>query len=252
MKVRWNPKQQRFPALTGKLVTQTFRGQIHIQKWPRKRGPSKLAKQRRQVKWFTDANALAKRLWPDQIKLAMIMTKGTGLYPRDLLLRQMSGGIYDIFTGDGVHYRPTSLPREDVMFQGAILQLDANQVLPIQAFTKISWPLPVLDTMGFWDMAQPTRLTIPEGVEVVALSAGWVSVESEALGERIIRLRKNNGGVTRDQRQSSGLENLTTSRGADVCVAGDFYEVDAWSSTAANIFGVPPTFFTIQALQVVL
>ena len=252
MKVRWNPGQQRFPALTGKLVAQTFRGQIHVQKWPRKRGPSKLAKQRRQVKWFSDANALAKRLWPDQIKLAMIMTKGTGLYPRDLLIRQMSGGIYDLFTDDGVHYQPTSMPREAVMFQGAILELDVDQVIPVSTEHKIVWPLPVLDTMGFWSVANPTRLTIPEGVEVVEVIASWVASNPPLDVTTIIRTRKNDGFNS-----NLGADNLAnptgpTTRGPQVVVAGDFFEMIAFTTKALNALGNGRTTLTLNVLQVVL
>ena len=251
MKVRWNPKQQRFPALTGKLVAQTFRGQIHIQKWPRKRGPSKLAKQRRQVKWFTDANALAKRLWPDQIKLAMIMTKGTGLYPRDLLLRQMSGGIYDLFTGDGVHYQPTSMPREAVVFQGAILENTVPQALTAGGMRTLTWQLPVLDTMGFWSVVNPTRLTIPEGVNVVRLSAGWFT--SNVTGEIAFLIVINLNGTTRIARQAGGLNEFVAQvvhRGPFKVVAGDFFEVLVFPRVDRTTVADQATFFTLEALDV--
>ena len=172
MKVRWNPKQQRFPKLVGKIIVDTFRGTIRVRKWPRKRGPSKLAKQQNQVKWFTDANALAKRAWHEQIKLAMIMTKGTGLYPRDLLLRQMSGGIFDIHMEDGRHYLPRTFFRETKMFQGVILELDVMITFTANTPRFVDWPLPVLDTAGFWDVAAPSFITIPEGINVVEVTAG--------------------------------------------------------------------------------
>ena len=179
MKVRWNPKQQRFPKLSGIVMVDTFRGQIRVRKWPRKRGPSKLAKQRRQVAWLIGASKLAKRVWHEQIKLAMIMTKGTGLYPRDLLIHQMSGGMYDVYMEDGRHYLPRAFFRETKMFQGVILELDVMKTFAANVASVVSWPLPVLDTLGFWNVAAPTLITIPEGINVVELH-GAISVTPDS------------------------------------------------------------------------
>ena len=251
MKVRWNPKQQRFPKLTGKVVVDTFRGTIRVRKWPRKRGPSKLAKQQRQVKWFTDANALAKRAWHEQIKLAMVMTKGTGLYPRDLLLGQMSGGIFDIHMEDGRHYLPRTFFRETKMFQGAILQLDAPRALPANTIVTFSWPLPILDTLGFWDVATPDRLTIREGVEVVELFAGWAAVGAAGTNRNLTLIYKN-GGLLRGINWQSILDpNDAVATGPLKVDPGDFFQAKALYGSATSALGNERTFFSLNVLGAV-
>ena len=251
MKVRWNPKQQRFPALRGNVVVDTFRGQIRVRKWPRKRGKPTHPATIRQNTWFKEANQLAKRIWPDQMSLAMAMTKGTGLYPRDLILRQMSGGIYDLYMPDGRHYLPTSMPREAIMFQGAILNLTANQALTAGAQNVITWPLPVLDTMGFWNILTPTRLTIQPGVEFVELKATWSAISAAGANRTAIFFKKNGALGPTDWREDTGSNSATVVYPANPVVTGDFFEVVILPSLARTAEGSIRTSFTLTALQVV-
>jgi len=72
----------------------TVRGVLRVRKWPKKRGPPKSAKQRFWIDWFTQANLLAKYADPMSQVRAIEMTKGTGLYPRDVLLSAMRGRLY--------------------------------------------------------------------------------------------------------------------------------------------------------------
>lgn len=178
MKVRWTPQSLGFPALKGKLIVDTYRGQMRVRSWPRKTGPSKSAQVRRQNQWFKQANALARKAVPSQMALAIDMTKGTGLYPRDLLLRQMSGGIYDIITGEGVNYQPRSYFRESKVFQGVVLELDAPMTFAAGVRVFPIWPLPILDTLGFWDVGDPSWITIPAGINVVELFTGFMLTPS--------------------------------------------------------------------------
>ncbi len=252
MKVRWNPKQQRFPALKGALVVDTFRGQIRVRKWPRKRGKPKSAVTRRQNKWFTAANRLAKRVWPDQISLAMVMTKGTGLYPRDLLLRQMSGGIYDLITSDGVNYKPTSFPREAVVFQGAILENTVPQVLAASGWRILSWQLPVRDTMGMWSVAAPTGLTIPAGVEVVEVVGLVSSVGGIALNQHTIGVQRGATWIGFGQSRQSGFLRASVATGAFTVSAGDFITVQVFPGIGFTTTANEMTSFSLNVLQVTL
>jgi len=149
-----------------------MRGQMVVRSWPRKRGPSKSPGVRRQNDWFREANKITQSLQPTQMSLAIDMTKGTGLYPRDLLLRQMSGGIYDLYDENGRHYLPKTDYRETKVFQGVILQLAATTVFTANIAKFLTWPLPIIDTLGFWSVSAPTLITIPEGVTMVELHCG--------------------------------------------------------------------------------
>ena len=148
---------------------------MRVRSWPRKRGPSKSKSVRNQVEWFKQANKIAKQVEPTQQALAIAMTKGTGLYPRDLLLKVMSGNLYDMIDEDGVNIQIRQRFRSTVVFQGVILELVVMKTFTANVASFVTWPLPVLDTAGFWDVASPTLITIPPGFNVVEVS-GAISV----------------------------------------------------------------------------
>ncbi len=249
MKVRWTPQSLRFPALKGKLIVDTYRGQMRMRAWPRKTGTPKSAEVRRQNKWFKEANDLAKRLEPTQQALAIAMTKGTGLYPRDLLLHQMSGGMYDIIDEDGVNIQTRQSFRETVMFQGVICQLTANQTLPIGLTLPINWPLPVLDTAAFWDVASPGRFTIPAGFNVVSLTAGWKATASQAGQVTSPQIRKNGAKLADMACNIQGVAAGQPSTGPIKVVAGDFFEFGIFVAIAATAQGDQTTFMGLTVLD---
>lgn len=249
MKVRWDPRRQRFPGIKGKLMVDTFRGQIRVRKWPRKRGEPKSQVTRDQNTWFKQANELARQVEPTQMNLAIAMTKGTGLYPRDLLLRQMAGGIYHIILADGTSPEHRRYFREAKMFQGAILELDADQALPAGVWTTIVWPLPILDTAGFWNAGQPTRLTIPAGIEVIALSAGWLSTTNIGAPDNAARFLRAGVEEARNQHKAAGFGAMTPSKGAIVVTPGDYFEFAIFTAAAATTEGDRRTFFNLDVLQ---
>lgn len=175
MRIRWTPARQKFPAIHGRFVVDSVRGQMRVRKWPRKRGTPKSAAVRRQNAWFKSANKLAKHCEPDQQRRAIAMTLGTGLYPRDLLLKCMSAGIIQPITADNrvLEYRR---PRVDpVEFQGFQLRLTAGFLIGVGVLKAPDWPLPVRDTAAFWDVTQPDRITIPPGVTMMQFFAGGFS-----------------------------------------------------------------------------
>lgn len=192
---------------------------------------------------------MAKRLEPTQQNLAIAMTKGTGLYPRDLLLRQMAGGIYEVILSDGQVVQARKRFRGTVMFQGVILHLLVNQVLVPNVATLITWPLPLLDTLGFWNAGAPTRITIPDGIQVVEFDAGWGGVVSTPNQRQRVEIFKN-GIIYRVQDGFSvSTPNQTVSSGPDVVNVGDFFEVKIFCPLAQSAFGANRTFFTLNVLQ---
>ena len=251
MKVRWDPSQQRFPALAGKLVVDTYRGQMRVRAWPKKRGTPKSEKVRRQNAWFKDANELAKVIEPTQQNLAIAMTLGTGLYPRDLILRQMAGGMYEVISPDGQPILPRNRFREKVVFQGVALELLASQTLILNALTLITWPLPVLDTLGFWDVATPSRITVPAGIPVIKLEAGWGAVNTAPGKRQIIALYKNGVLFRVDDSVIFTSVGQTINSGVLVVAPGDFFEVKCRCTTANSALGSGRSHFSMTVLEAV-
>ncbi len=249
MKVRWDPQQQRFPALAGKLVVDTYRGQIRVRSWPKKRGRPKSQAVRDQNEWFAGANRLAKHVDAAEQNLAIAMTLGTGLYPRDLLLRQMAGGMYEIINAEGRLIEPRRYFRETKVFQGAILELAAHQTLVTNVFTPISFPLPVLDTAGFWNVAAPTLLTIPAGINVVKIDGGWNGVLSTPNRRQIVGIFKNGAFFRLQDGFAVSTPAQTIGSAAIAVVAGDTFELQCRCAIFQQAFGPVRTFMSLTVLD---
>lgn len=249
MKVRWDPQQQRFPALAGKLVVDTFRGAIRVRRWPKKRGTPKSAAVRRQNVWFKGANELAKVVEPTQQNLAIAMTLGTGLYPRDLLLRQMAGGMYELIASNGQILESRRRWRETVVFQGAILENTAVQVLGTSVWRALIWQLPVIDTQGYWNVANPTELTIPEGVEIVGVAVSLAAVGAGAEANMTMRILLNGVDVGSIKTRITGFLRLSCARGGMVVLPGDIVTVEVFVDQARSSQADPSTSLTLTVLQ---
>lgn len=247
--IRADPRKQRFPSLSGRLVLYARRGQLIVQAWPRKRGRPKSPITREQNEWFTAVNRLAKRADPGQQTIAIRATKGTGLYPRDLLIALMSGGMVDPIFPDGSVVQAARQFRRKIMFQGVILQLVANQALIPNVATLITWPLPVLDTAGFWNVAAPDRLTIPAGIEVVKINAGWGGVVSTPNQRQRVEIFKNGAFYRVQDGLSVSTPNQAVSSGADAVLAGDFFQVKLFCPIAQSAIAGNRTYFTLDVLQ---
>ena len=247
-RIKADPRRQRFPSLSGKLILYDDRGQLVARSWPRKRGRPKSKWVRVQNAWFKEAGRLVKHAPASQQLLAMNATRNLGLLWRDVLTRTISEGIFDFTLPDGrliQHRRPFL---ENVVFQGAILKLTSPFSLPAGVRTTIEWPLPVLDTFGFWDPAQPTRLTIPPGPDVVSLSAGWVSTLDLGTNLTNLLIRKNGLEVSRQAQTETGFPGCGVGYGALDVVAGDFFDVAIFTSKATAAQVNERTFFTLNVL----
>lgn len=82
--------QQRF-ALKGKLLVKKYRGQLVVQKWPKPYGKARSQKQLDTQTAFKRFQRAVKFFPPQQIITAMELTKGTGMYPRDLMMAASLG-----------------------------------------------------------------------------------------------------------------------------------------------------------------
>jgi len=89
------------PSLRGYAYVREWRGIQVVCKWPRKRGKNISQKQRERVEWFQEARELEKYIPAAQQSVAIEATKGTALYPGDLLMMAMSGRVFAIQKEDG-------------------------------------------------------------------------------------------------------------------------------------------------------
>lgn len=75
-------------------MVDTVRGVLRVRAWPKKYGKARSALQQSWIDWFTQANRLAKYADGLSQARAIEMTKGSGMYPRDVLLKAMRGRLY--------------------------------------------------------------------------------------------------------------------------------------------------------------
>jgi len=116
------------------------RGVLRVRKWPKKRGTPTSAKQLFWIDWFKQANLLAKYADPIQQVRAMEMTKHSGMYPRDVLLKAMRGRLYTWVDTDGWIWFPMAAVQDvsdslDAIAQtvGDLLVRAADRWRPITA-----------------------------------------------------------------------------------------------------------------------
>lgn len=86
----------------------TVRGVLRVRKWPRKRGTPTSERQLFWIDWFRQANLLAKYADAMSMARAILMTKDTGLYPRDVLLKAMRGRLYTWADETGWRWYPVA------------------------------------------------------------------------------------------------------------------------------------------------
>ena len=141
-------------------------------------------------------------------------------------------------------------------FDGAKLQLSADQSLANGTNQVISWATADYDTLSFFNPAQPTRLTVPNGVSWVRLTGSQVYATSCGGTMRQLIITKNGtwfsgdpvintpptcSGTTTD---ISGFSPVTP------VVPGDYFEVSAFQNTgsALNLRWSTGTWFSIEVV----
>lgn len=249
-KRRSDPARQRFPGLTGNLVVDSVRGRLRIRKWPRPRGKPKSPVTRQQNEDFALRSFRTKYVAGSQMSAAIDATKGTGLYPRDLIMRAMTVGLFDVVLPDG----QIITNRRDFMnpttYQGAILLLDVNQNIGTGAAASPAWPLPLVDTAAFWDISAPTLLTIPNGVEIVNLWGGSRAATAGG-GRAFMTFRQNGSVIGYDNRDTPQTVGVLASSGPVVVSEGDTLDTQTFLETGGILQGGGGTFFALEVLQAV-
>lgn len=181
---RSNPKRLRHPKLSNALIVDSYRGQARVRSWPRKTGKPRSPAVRQQNDWLRASAFMWKVIPASQQKAAAEYAKGTGLYPRDVFTMALSGSLFDLQFEDGSTLLFRRQYVEKKVFQGCILRLTANQSMTQGVANFISWPTPILDTSGWYNPANPDRLTVPGSVAVASFNLG-VLITGAASGDRM-------------------------------------------------------------------
>jgi hypothetical protein len=101
MNIKGNPPLMPPKHFLGKIAIHYRKdGKIVFQKWPRRRGEPKNPKTIAQVALWDMAQEFVKRPEPSEYQTALIETKGTAFYARDILITAMYGN-YISFPGWG-------------------------------------------------------------------------------------------------------------------------------------------------------
>lgn len=228
MKIRWTPGRQGFPGFSGRYIVDSVRGQMRVRKWPRKRGTPKSREVRIQNAWFTAANLIAKNCEPSQMAKAIAMTKGTGLYPRDLLLRCMAGGIIQPVTASGRVMQVMRKVVTPVSWQGFALNLNANWNIGIGVSGSPDWPLPIRDSLGFWSVASPKLITIPPGVDWMQINASGMCPVLFNGNLTCFIVRSDGKHMARNDNVGNSNHGVSCTTGPIPVVAGETFQAFYW------------------------
>lgn len=235
----------------GRLVFYTDRGRLIVRKWPKKRGPSKSPKVREQNDWFRAVTKLIKRAPASQVRVAMDITKNTGLYPRDLLMTAVSEGIANpVFPNGGglVSRRPRAT---EMAWEGARLQRTATFNVPANTITTMPWQTPIIDTSAFWNVADPNFIVIPTGPFLCEFTAG-VNTNSLASGRGVMFLQSSRTGLlARSDIDSISNQSNTLLSGPILVLPGDKIRLDVYFEFAVILSPNQATYLATTTLLVI-
>jgi len=249
MPTRSGPNRLRYPALRGGVVVDTYRGKVRVRKWPRPRGKRLHPHTAYMNKWFRDACHKIAYADARAVDYAIKATKGTGLYPRDVLMAGMGAGLVNLVLPDGTPITHKRQGLHPVAFQGCRLQKTALQNILASTATALVWPLPVIDTAGMFNLGFPTRITIPAGINIVRLTAGC---RANVATNTTVNLWIFKNGTTLIAEQNSNAAPWTAAgvdSGPLPVAAGDYFEVFVFLSAIRNIINGPPTRFSTEILD---
>lgn len=235
-------------SLNDKIMVDTFRGQLRVRSWPRKRGPNVHPNVKLQNDWFREANRLSKIADPSQQVRAIEMTSKSGLYPRDALMRAMTAGFFDITEPDGSILTPRPKRFPDMAFAGFSMRLASNQPLKAATHTRLVWDTPVLDALQWLDPADGRFVVAPAGVAVAQFSAGMFC-GSSVTGPVLINISQVGGSLLSEVREfGSGLHRIVCQTAPIPVSPGDRFFVNVWSNAANSAVAAPATYFGATVL----
>jgi hypothetical protein len=149
-----------------------------------------------------------------------------------------------------------------VPYRGARTRLDATKT-GVSFPTIVAWDGTSRDTDGFWDAAEPARLTVPAGVTKVRLSAFVMLTATSNAGAILLTFRKNRTGTDALQiegaaeshirHSSTGFSRNSAAAFTDVLdvVPGDYFDLRVNISGLGTVNTIlADSWFAIEVVEV--
>lgn len=141
-------------------------------------------------------------------------------------------------------------------FKGVMVKLSDSVSVPNAALGYLGWDVVDYDTNGFFNIANPERLTIPVGVTKVRLNSN-ILFASNASGRRYLAFHKASsfaGGAQMDiQGVDAGALNQGINIGSGVIdvSAGDYFRVRRYqdSGGSLDIIALHSTWFSLEVIE---
>ncbi|MDD7973451.1 hypothetical protein [Roseinatronobacter alkalisoli] len=140
-------------------------------------------------------------------------------------------------------------------FRGARLNRSANHTLGSLPYF-VPWNDVLYDTHSFWNVSEPTRLTIPAGISKVRLAAGCSLSTAGSAGSISWSIHDSDDVMiaTDVKRQSStGFSSNMASCGTGVLEVseGDYFQcrVNLSGISASQLLSTPLSFFSVEVVE---
>ena len=249
MPSRIGPPQIAPPRLRGSLIVDTYRGKVRVRSWKSKLSRPLHPHTQYMNAWFSDACRKIKYADAQAVDFAIKAAKGTGLYPRDILMRATGAGLVDLYEPDGtpIQYKKQGL--FPVSFQGIRLQRTSNFAVAASTPTDIPWPVPVIDTAGMWNSITPTRIIIPNGVNVVRLTGSIRATVSTAILANLYIVQTGGSTIVEQNINVCQWCGVALDSGPIPVVAGDSFRLGVVVSSARSIGFTKATNFCCEILD---
>lgn len=304
-KIRGIPELVTKPSFKGQFMVNAWRGQLVARAWPRLRGPPKSEKQRQSIETFTNRVRLAKYTFGIDQWHAKEFTRQSGTYPRDLILKAMSGRLFEVLIIDGKEHVAVAII-QDVSWNLDLLSKDPGSILArgpdmwgevapgqdgyvltsqgpgqapvfadpahfqeedLIAFatvrrsadltildgvpTIIPWQTVISDKFAMFDLAAPTRLTVPVGGLRARpfFAAQWnPTLVAASTNFMIWKNGLQTEPVPRYSLANVDIITVGVTGGMFDVQAGDFFEVRLRqdSGASATLFDSSSTFFGLE------
>lgn len=245
---RIDPRALTLPSFQGRYMVDTFRGQVRLRAWPRKRGKSKSEAVLAQQDWFAQARRAIKFIDGRTMNTAIQGAKGSGLYPADIIMSALRFGLFDIEFTDGSIATVPPQKLERIVFQGARVDRDSPQGLSSGGWRVITWTQPVLQNPVMWTVGAPDWLVVPENVTVIAFSFTFRTTTG-ALGFMFAQIEREDGVVVAQGGfENGGGKGGTIATGPLNVIAGQRYRCRLFPESNQTLDGTPATSFTAVIL----
>lgn len=263
-----NKPPGRRPSMRGILMQDVSQGVERNRAWPKKRGRPKNSTTREQNEWFRQAQAATKYIDAQLMTSVMEATAGTPLLPRDLLTMMFANRFIMIEMPDGRKLYPVTakrdvsdsldtlgqtvgftlrrgtqfweaVPYQDLTYYGATASRSTDQSISHETFTPIIFTGVEDPDHIWWNVSNPTRLTVPPNVNRVRLTAS--ARRASQTGQFLIYITKNGQsapdvmGLPWQDTDTASTDFNSIASAAIPVVEGDYFELIAFMTNTANV-----------------